>query len=185
MLPSGGKTRRDSRRALRTDRGTSRRLGSTPGRRDGRTLTRAFRKTCLHDHQRSRIVPQELEVARPANGGQDRAHDPPDRDARGAEQGDALLPQQPGGRRRAPRGSSPEPLVSGEHLPLRARRDLRRRRLAGPRERNAAHNLRELRAKVLLDHPEKKSMRAKRKLAALDPAFRFSLLSIIPLVSHA
>jgi predicted transposase YbfD/YdcC len=56
------------------------------------------------------------------------------------------------------------------------------------RERNAAHNLcvlRELSAKVLRDHPEKKSMRAKRKLAALDPAFRFSLLSIIPLVSHA
>ena len=91
------------------------------------------------------MVPQELEVARPANGSQDRAHDPPDLDARGAEQGDALLPQQPGGRRRAPRGSSPEPLV---------------------RERN-------LRAKVLRDHLEKKSMRAKRKLAALDPAFRF------------
>lgn len=56
------------------------------------------------------------------------------------------------------------------------------------RERNAAHNLcvlRELSSKVLRDHPEKKSMRAKRKLAALDPAFRFSLLSIIPLVSHA
>jgi hypothetical protein len=28
-----------------------------------------------------------------------------------------------------------------------------------------------LRAKVLRDHPEKKSMRAKRKLAALAPAF--------------
>jgi predicted transposase YbfD/YdcC len=56
------------------------------------------------------------------------------------------------------------------------------------RDRNAAHNLcvlRELSAKVLRDHPEKKSMRAKRKLAALDPAFRFSLLSIIPLISHA
>ncbi|MFT5405863.1 MAG: hypothetical protein ACI9DF_004719, partial [Verrucomicrobiales bacterium] len=53
------------------------------------------------------------------------------------------------------------------------------------RERNAAHNLCVLSAKVLRDHPEKKSMRAKRKLAALDPAFRFSLLSIIPLVSHA
>jgi predicted transposase YbfD/YdcC len=56
------------------------------------------------------------------------------------------------------------------------------------RERNTAHNLcvlRELSAKALRDHPEKKSMRAKRKLAAIDPAFRFSLLSIIPLVSHA
>lgn len=56
------------------------------------------------------------------------------------------------------------------------------------RDRQAAHNLcvlRELAAKVLRDHPAKKSMRAKRKLAALDPAFRFSLLSIIPLVSHA
>ncbi|MFT5188715.1 MAG: hypothetical protein ACI957_001737, partial [Verrucomicrobiales bacterium] len=51
------------------------------------------------------------------------------------------------------------------------------------RERNAAHNLCVLRE--LSDHPEKKSMRAKRKRAALDPAFRFSLLSIIPLVSHA
>lgn len=56
------------------------------------------------------------------------------------------------------------------------------------RDRGAAHNLcvlRELSAKVLRDHPAKKSMRAKRKLAALDPAFRFSLLSIIPLTSHA
>jgi hypothetical protein len=88
------------------------------------------------------MVPQELEVARPANGSQDRAHDPPDRDARGGEQGDALLPQQPGGRRRAPRGSSPEPLVSGEHLPLRARRDLRRRRLPGPRAQRGAQPVR-------------------------------------------
>lgn len=56
------------------------------------------------------------------------------------------------------------------------------------RDRNAAHNLcilRELSAKVLRDHPAKKSMRAKRKLAALDPVFRFSLLSMIPFVSHA
>ena len=56
------------------------------------------------------------------------------------------------------------------------------------RDRSAAHNLcilRELSAKVLRDHPAKKSIRAKRKLAALDPAFRFSLLSIIPLGSHA
>jgi predicted transposase YbfD/YdcC len=56
------------------------------------------------------------------------------------------------------------------------------------RDRRAAHNLcvlRELSAKVLRDHPAKKSMRAKRKLAALDPDFRFSLLSIIPLISHA
>jgi predicted transposase YbfD/YdcC len=56
------------------------------------------------------------------------------------------------------------------------------------RDRQAAHNLcvlRELSAKVLRDHPAKKTMRAKRKLAALDPAFRFSLLSIIPLVSQA
>jgi len=56
------------------------------------------------------------------------------------------------------------------------------------RDRNAAHNLcvlRELSAKVLRDHPAKKSIRAKRKLAALDPVFRFSLLSIISLISHA
>lgn len=56
------------------------------------------------------------------------------------------------------------------------------------RDRAAAHNLcilRELSAKVLRDHPSKKSMRAKRKLAALDPQFRFSLLAIIPLTSHA
>ena len=56
------------------------------------------------------------------------------------------------------------------------------------RDRGAAHNLcilRELSSKVLRDHPAKKSMRAKRKLAALDPAFRLSLLSIIPLGSHA
>jgi predicted transposase YbfD/YdcC len=56
------------------------------------------------------------------------------------------------------------------------------------RDRRAAHNLcvlRELSAKVLRDHPAKKSMRAKRKLAALDPAFRFSLLSTIPLTSRA
>jgi predicted transposase YbfD/YdcC len=51
------------------------------------------------------------------------------------------------------------------------------------RDRSAAHNLsimRELAAKVLRDHPAKKSMRAKRKLAALDPAFRFALLAMIP-----
>ena len=56
------------------------------------------------------------------------------------------------------------------------------------RDRSAAHNLcilRELSAKVLRDHPAKKSVRAKRKLAALDPAFRLSLLSMIPATSHA
>jgi len=56
------------------------------------------------------------------------------------------------------------------------------------RDRHGAHNLcllRELAAKVLRDHPLKKSMRAKRKLAALDPAFRFSLLATLPLTSHA
>lgn len=56
------------------------------------------------------------------------------------------------------------------------------------RDRSAAHNLcimRELSAKILRDHPAKKSMRAKRKLAALDPTFRLSLLSMIPSVSHA
>lgn len=56
------------------------------------------------------------------------------------------------------------------------------------RDRTAAHNLcilRELTAKVLRNHPAKKSMRAKRKLAALDPVFRFSLLTMIPSTSHA
>lgn len=56
------------------------------------------------------------------------------------------------------------------------------------RDRAAAHNLcvlRELAAKVLRDHPAKKSIRAKRKLAALDPHFRFSLLATIPLTSRA
>lgn len=56
------------------------------------------------------------------------------------------------------------------------------------RERSAALNLcvlRELAAKVLRAHPAKKSLRAKRKLAALDPAFRFSLLAMIPVSSHA
>ena len=56
------------------------------------------------------------------------------------------------------------------------------------RGRGAAHNLcvlREMAAKVLRDHPAKKSLRAKPKLAALDPAFRFSPLSIIPIASHA
>lgn len=56
------------------------------------------------------------------------------------------------------------------------------------RDRSAAHNLcilRELSAKVLRDHPAKKSLRAKRKLAALDQAFRLSLLSMIPATSHA
>lgn len=56
------------------------------------------------------------------------------------------------------------------------------------RDRSAAHNLcimRELAAKVLRDHPAKKSMRAKRKLAALDPEFRFSLLAMIPDCFHA
>ena len=51
------------------------------------------------------------------------------------------------------------------------------------RDRSAARNLsimRELAAKVLRDHPAKKSMRAKRKLAALDPSFRFTLLAMIP-----
>lgn len=56
------------------------------------------------------------------------------------------------------------------------------------RDRAAAHNLcilRELSAKVLRDHPAKKSMRAKRKLAALDPEFRFSLLTMIPSIARA
>lgn len=56
------------------------------------------------------------------------------------------------------------------------------------RDRAAAHNLcilRELSAKVLRDHPAKKSMRAKRKLAALDPDFRFSLLTMIPSIARA
>jgi len=56
------------------------------------------------------------------------------------------------------------------------------------RDRSAAHNLsimRELAAKILRDHPAKKSMRAKRKLAALDPGFRFTLLAMIPEYSRA
>ncbi len=56
------------------------------------------------------------------------------------------------------------------------------------RDRAAAHNLcilRELSAKVLRDHPAKKSMRAKRKLAALDPDFRFSLLTMTPSIARA
>ena len=56
------------------------------------------------------------------------------------------------------------------------------------RERFAAHNLcimREMAAKVLRDHPAKKSIRAKRKLAALDPLFRFSLIATIPSTPHA
>jgi hypothetical protein len=45
--------------------------------------------------------------------------------------------------------------------------------------------MRELAAKVLRDHPAKKSIRAKRKLAALDPLFRFSLIATIPSTPHA
>ena len=51
------------------------------------------------------------------------------------------------------------------------------------RDANAAHNLcivREITAKVLKLHPNKASMRAKRKRAALDPVFRFELLTLIP-----
>ena len=56
------------------------------------------------------------------------------------------------------------------------------------RDRCAAHNLcilRELTGRVLRHHPAKKSLRAKRKLAALDPAFRLSLLAHIPQTPHA
>ncbi|MGK0185399.1 MAG: putative transposase YbfD/YdcC [Verrucomicrobiales bacterium] len=56
------------------------------------------------------------------------------------------------------------------------------------RDRFAAHNLcimRELAAKVLRDHPAKKLIRAKRKLAAIDPFFRFSLIATIPPTPHA
>ena len=56
------------------------------------------------------------------------------------------------------------------------------------RDRAAAHKLsilRDLATKVLRDHPAKKSIRAKPKLAGLDPHFRFSLLAKIPLTSHA
>lgn len=51
------------------------------------------------------------------------------------------------------------------------------------RDRSAAQSLslmRELAAKLLKAHPDKKSLRAKRKRAALDPAFRFDLLLLIP-----
>lgn len=51
------------------------------------------------------------------------------------------------------------------------------------RDKNAAHNLsllREMSAKALKDHPGKGSIRAKRKRAALDPAFRSQLLAHIP-----
>ena len=56
------------------------------------------------------------------------------------------------------------------------------------RDRCAAHNLcllRELTGRVLRHHPAKKSLRAKRKLAALDGDFRLSLLAHIPLCPHA
>jgi predicted transposase YbfD/YdcC len=55
-------------------------------------------------------------------------------------------------------------------------------------ERTAAHNLyilREMTAKLLRDHPKKASLRAKRKLAALDPVFRLALLASIPQPTHA
>jgi predicted transposase YbfD/YdcC len=51
------------------------------------------------------------------------------------------------------------------------------------RDAHAAHNLsivREITAKVLKLHPSKASLRAKRKRAALDPAFRADLLALIP-----
>jgi predicted transposase YbfD/YdcC len=56
------------------------------------------------------------------------------------------------------------------------------------RDRCAAHNLcilRELTGRVLRHHPAQKSLRAKRKLAALDGDFRLSLLAHIPQNSHA
>lgn len=56
------------------------------------------------------------------------------------------------------------------------------------RDRCAAHNLsifRELTGRVLRHHPAGKSLRAKRKLAALDGDFRLSLLAHIPQIPHA
>ena len=60
--------------------------------------------------------------------------------------------------------------------------------VAGLRDRAAAHTLcilRKLSANVLRDHPANKSLRARRKLAALDPDFRFSLLTMIPSIARA